>query len=48
MNEISHNETKFHNVYKVKFTEITLRELLLFSSLYVCKTLTEIIDIVDE
>lgn len=32
----------------MRVTEITLRELLLFQSLYVCKTLTQIIDIVND
>ena len=41
-------ETSFTNLLNVKLYEITLRELLLFNSLYVCKTLSEIIDIVND
>ena len=41
-------EAAFWNLYKIKLHEITLRELLLFSSLYVCKTLSEIVDIVND
>lgn len=40
------DETSFQNLLNVKIHEVTLRELLLFNSLYVCKTLTDIIDIV--
>jgi hypothetical protein len=42
----SGDETLFQNLLNVKIHEITLRQLLLFNSLYVCKTLTDIIDIV--
>jgi hypothetical protein len=31
-------ETQYENVYSIKVHEITLRELLLFQSLYVSKT----------
>ena len=42
------DEASFWPLYKVKLHEITLRELMLFQSLYVCKTLSEIIDIVND
>ena len=32
------DETEFECIYKVNLQTITLRELLLFQSLYVCKT----------
>ena len=41
-------EAAFWNLYNVRLHEITLRELLLFKSLYVCKTLSEIVDIVND
>ena len=41
-------ESVFETIYKVKFVEPTLRELLVLSSLYLCKTLSDIIDIVDD
>jgi len=41
-------ESAFWNLYSVKLHEVTLRELLLFQSLYVCKTLSEIVDIVND
>lgn len=41
-------EAAFWRLYNVKVYEITLRELLLFQSLYVCKTLTQIVDIVND
>lgn len=41
-------ETSFTNLLNVRIHEITLRELLLFNSLYVCKTLSHIIDIVND
>ena len=42
------NSSIFWNLYKIKLHEVSLRELLLFSSLYVCKTLSEIVDIVND
>ena len=44
----SGEETLFQHLLSVKLSEVTLRELLLFNSLYVCKTLSEIIDIVND
>jgi len=44
----SGEEAAFWDLYKVKLHPITLRELLLFQSLYVCKTLSEIVDIVND
>jgi len=41
-------ESEFWNLYNVRLHDITLRELLLFNSLYVCKTLSEIINIVND
>ena len=42
------DEAQFWRLYNVKIHEVTLRELLLFQSLYVCKTLSEIVDIVND
>ena len=39
-------EAGFWNLYNIKLHTITLRELLLFQSLYVCKTLSQIVSIV--
>ena len=39
-------EATFIPLYKVQLHDLTLRELLLFFSIYVCQTLTEIVDIV--
>ena len=44
----SGDETLFTNLMKVQIHTVTLRQLLLFNSLYVCKTLTDIIDIVND
>ena len=44
----SGEETLFTNLLNVQIHEVTLRQLLLFNSLYVCKTLTDIIDIVTD
>ena len=35
-------ETQFTNIYKIKVSEITLRELLLVQSIYTCRTATKI------
>ena len=32
------DETRYDVIYRIKLHEITLRELLIFQSLYVCKT----------
>ena len=45
---MSGDETAFWNLYKVNLHAITLRELLLFQSIYVCKTLTDVVDIVND
>ena len=37
-NTKSGEETAFDDVYKIKISDITLRELLIFQSLYVCST----------
>jgi len=37
-NHVDGDETGFDNIYSIKIHEITLRELLIFESLYVCKT----------
>ena len=42
----SNEEHYFSSVYNIKIHEITLRELLLFQSLYVCNTQTDILDLV--
>jgi hypothetical protein len=39
-------ETDFERIYNIKIWEITLRELLLFQSLYVCKTQSDIVELV--
>lgn len=41
-------QTDFTTLYNIKLEKITLRELLLFSSLYVSKTLTDLNDIVND
>jgi hypothetical protein len=40
-------ETDFERIYNIKIWEITLRELLLFQSLYVCKTQSDIVGLVN-
>ena len=40
------NETAYDDVYKVRISDITLRELLLFQSLYVCSTQSDIFKLV--
>jgi hypothetical protein len=47
-NQGAGEESAFWDLYGVKLVEITLRELMLFMSLYVCKTQSEIIDIVND
>lgn len=39
-------ETDYENIFKIRINDITLRELLLFQSLYVCATQTDILDLV--
>lgn len=39
-------ETSYQKIFSIKIHEITLRELLLFKSLYVCTTQSDIVDIV--
>ena len=41
-------QSTFKNLYKVRMHEMTLRELLLFSSLYLSKTLAQIVDVVND
>jgi len=41
-------ETDFQQIYNVKIWAITLRELLLFNSIYLSKTLSNIIDLVND
>jgi len=41
-------ETAFWPLYNIRLVDLTLRELLLFQSLYVCKTLSQIVEIVSE
>lgn len=38
----------FEEVYNVNLSQITLRQLLLFQSLYVCKTNSQIVDLVND
>jgi hypothetical protein len=42
------NETEFELIFNIKIWEITLRELLLFNSIYVCKTQSDIVDLVND
>ena len=42
----SGEETNFEVIYKIRIHDITLRELLLFQSLYVCKTQSDILRLV--
>ena len=42
------NETVFKDLYKVKIHSITLRELLLLQSIYVCNTQTDIVNLVKD
>ena len=42
------DETSFDSIYNVKIWQVTLRELLLFNSLYLSKTLAEIVDLVND
>jgi hypothetical protein len=42
------SETKYDNIYSIKLYTITLRELLLFHSLYVCKTQSDIVELVED
>ena len=40
------DETAYDGIYKVRINDITLRELLLFQSLYVCSTQSDILKLV--
>jgi len=42
------DETDFEKIYNVKIWAITLRELLLFNSIYLAKTLSNIIELVTD
>lgn len=41
-------ETNFDKIYSIKIHEITLRELLLFKSLYVSRTQSDIVQLVQD
>jgi hypothetical protein len=41
-------ETSYEDILKVRLNEITLRELLVLQSLYLCKTQSEIIELVKQ
>ena len=41
-------ETDFQQIYNVKIWTITLRELLLINSLYLAKTLSDIVELVKD
>ena len=41
------DETDFEKIYNIKIWTITLRELMLMQSLYVCKTQSDIVDLVN-
>jgi len=45
--EEAENEVGFDRVYNIKIWSITLRELLLFQSLYVSKTLSDVVGLVN-
>lgn len=45
-NSKSGEETAFDEIYKICISDITLRELLLFQSLYVCATQSDILKLV--
>jgi len=42
----SQGETSYEDILKIRLNEITLRELLVLQSLYLCKTQSEIIELV--
>lgn len=42
------NETSFDRIYNIKIWQISLRELMLFQSLYLTKTLSDIVDLVND
>jgi len=42
------DETDFEKIYNIKIWTITLRELMLMQSLYVCKTQSDIVDLVND
>ena len=44
----SKGETNFDTIFRIKICEITLRELLLFQSLFVCKTQSDIVTLVED
>ena len=44
----SGEETSYDTIYRIQIHEITLRELLLFQSLYVCKTQSDIVQLVED
>ena len=48
LNQSSGEETSYEAIYSIKLHEITLRELLLFQSLYVCKTQSDIVQLVED
>ena len=37
-NDLGTDETNFENVYNINISDLTLRELLIFQSIYLCKT----------
>ena len=39
-------ETAWEDIYKIRISDITLRQLLLFQSLYVCNTQSDIFNLV--
>jgi hypothetical protein len=44
----SGEETNYENVYSIQLHDITLRELLLFQSIYVCKTQSDIVQLIED
>lgn len=41
-------ETSYEDILKIRLNEITLRELLVLQSLYLCKTQSEIIELIKQ
>jgi len=45
---IEDSETMFDPIYKIKIWNTTLRELLVFQSIYLCQTTSAIVEIVND
>ena len=42
----SSGETQYDNILRIRLNQVTLRELLVLQSLYLCKTQTDMIELV--